>query len=57
MNNLNFYKKTLYKFFKWNIFSKEEIYTERESETDAIKVFINQDYFNKEFDVEKKDNS
>lgn len=57
MNNFNFYKKTVYRFLNRVLFTKEEFYTENESECDSITVNVNQEYFNKEFDVkDKKDN-
>lgn len=54
MNNFNFYKKTVYRFLNRVLFTKEEFYTENESECDSITVNVNQEYFKKEFDVEEK---
>lgn len=49
--NLNFVKHTNYKLFGKVIFSKEEIYTEVSSEGEPFKIIVNQDYFNKEFNL------
>lgn len=53
MNNFNFYKKTVYRFLNRVLFTKEEYYTEKESECDPITVNVNQEYYKKEFDVNK----
>ena len=56
MNNNFWTKITNFKIFGKTIFSKEEICTEKNYEENEFKVYITQDYFNKEFDVkEKKD--
>ena len=52
--NLNFVKYTNYKLFNKVIFTKEEIYTEISSEGEPFKIIVNQDYFNKEFDIDNK---
>lgn len=52
--NLNFIKYTNWKIFNKVIFTKEEIYTEVSSEGEPFKIIVNQDYFNKEFDIDKK---
>lgn len=54
--NLNFVKHTNYKLFGKVIFSKEEIYTEVSSEGEPFKIIVNQDYFNKEFDLKNEQN-
>lgn len=51
---LNFVKYTNYKLFGKVIFTKEEIYTEVSSEGEPFKIIVNQDYFNKEFNIGKK---
>lgn len=55
--NLNFVKYTNYKLFGKVIFTKEEIYTEVSSEGEPFKIIVNQDYFNKEFDLKPPQNN
>jgi hypothetical protein len=56
MNNNFWTKITNFKILGKTIFSKEEICSEKNYEENEFKVYITQDYFNKEFDVkEKKD--
>ena len=55
--NVSFVKLTNYKFFGFVLFTKEEIYTENSSEGEPFKIIVNQDYFNKEFDIGKKQNN
>ena len=54
MNNNFWTKITNFKIFGKTIFSKEEICTEKNYEENEFKVYITQDYFNKEFDIERK---
>lgn len=51
--NVSFVKITNYKMFGVILFTKEEIYTENSSEGEPFKIIVNQDYFNKEFDIGK----
>lgn len=51
--NVSFVKLTNYKMFGFVLFTKEEIYTENSSEGEPFKIIVNQDYFNKEFDIGK----
>ena len=55
--HLNFVKHTNYKLFGKVIFTKEEIYTEVSTEGEPFKIIVNQDYFNKEFDLKPKQNN
>lgn len=52
--NLNIVKLTNFKMFGKTLFTKEEIYTETSCEGEPFKIIENQDYFNKEFDIGKK---
>lgn len=52
--NVSFVKITNYKFLGKVLFTKEEIYTENSCEGEPFKIIVNQDYFNKEFDIGKK---
>ena len=53
--NTNFWQKiTNYKMFGKTIFSKEEICTDKNYEENEFKVYITDEYFNDEFDIEKK---
>lgn len=54
--NLNFVKYTNYKLFNKVFFTKEEIYTEVATEGEPFKIIVNQDYFNKEFNIENQGN-
>lgn len=51
--HLNFVKYTNYKLFGKVIFTKEEIYAEVSTEGEPFKIIVNQDYFNKEFNLEQ----
>lgn len=51
--NLTYTKHTVWKFLKWCLFSKTETYSEVSSEGEPFKIIVNQDYFNKEFDIGK----
>lgn len=53
MDNAFWIKQTHFKLFGLKIFSKEEIIQEGQ----AIQIQIKQDYFNSEFDLNKKDNN
>lgn len=53
MDNTFWIKQTHFKLFGLKIFSKEEIIQEGQ----AIQIQIKQDYFNSEFDLNKKDNN
>lgn len=54
---VNFWSKvTKYKLFNKTIFQKVEICNETNRETD-YDIVVSQDYFNKEFDIEKKKNN
>lgn len=55
MNNEFFTKTTNYKLFGKVIFSKEEIFSGIEYEGQIYQIQVNQDYFNKEFDLKKKE--
>lgn len=52
--NLNFVKITNFKVFGKVFATKEEIYTEVASEGEPFKIIVNQDYYNKEFDIGSK---
>lgn len=54
MNSINYFKKSDFKLFGKLIFTKEESYVEKEFEDEELKVYITPDYFNNEFDIEKK---
>lgn len=54
MNNNFWTKITNFKILGKTIFSKEEICTEKNYEENEFKVYITQEYFNDEFDIEKK---
>lgn len=56
MNNNFWTKITNFKILGKTIFSKEEICTEKNYEENEFKVYITQDYFNKEFDVKEEKN-
>lgn len=51
--NLTYTKHTVWKFLKWTLFSKTESYSEVSSEGEPFKIIVNQDYFNKEFNIGK----
>jgi len=55
--NVSFVKLTNYKMFGFILFTKEEIYTENSSEGEPFKIIVNQDYFNKEFDLKPPKNN
>ena len=55
MNNEFFTKTTNYKLLGKVIFSKEEIFSGIEYEGQIYQIQVNQDYFNKEFDLKKKE--
>ena len=52
--NLNFTKHTIWSFLGVNILTKTETYSEVSAEGEPFKIIVNQDYFNKEFDIGKK---
>ena len=52
--HINFVKITNFKLFGKVILTKEEIYTETSSEGEPFKIIVNQDYFNKEFKIDKQ---
>lgn len=54
MNSINYFKKSDFKLFGKLIFTKEESYAEKDFEDEELKVYITPDYFNNEFDIEKK---
>lgn len=56
MDNDFWTKTTNYKLFGKTIFTKEEICSEVQYEGQMYTIQINQDYYNKEFDLNKKDN-
>lgn len=49
--NVSFTKNTIYKLFNMPFFSKVEIYSEVSTEGEPFKIIVNQDYFNKEFNL------
>ena len=51
---VSFTKTTIYKLFKLPLLSKIEIYSEVSTEGEPFKIVVNQDYFNREFDIGKK---
>lgn len=56
METLNFVKHTHFKLFGKIIFTKEEIYCETNAEGEPFKIIVNQDYYNKEFNLNDKSN-
>ena len=53
--NTNFWTKiTNYKLFGKTFFTKEEICDDKNFEENEFKVYITQEYFNDEFDINKK---
>jgi hypothetical protein len=54
MNNNFWTKITNFKILGKTIFSKEEICTEKNYEENEFKVYISQEYFNNEFDIDEK---
>lgn len=56
-NNLNFVKYTNWKLFNKVILTKEEVYTETATEGEPFKIIVNQDYFNKEFNINGENKS
>lgn len=54
MNSINYFKKSDFKIFGKVIFTMEESYVEKDYKENELKVYITQDYFNDEFDIEKK---
>lgn len=55
--NLSFTKLTNWKLFNLRIFSKEEVYSEISSEGEPFNIIVTQDYYNKEFKVDGKQNN
>lgn len=55
MDKVTYTKTTLYNFFRFNLFTKTEIYSELSGEEKArpIQVFLKPDYYDKEFDISK----
>lgn len=56
MNNEFFTKTTNFKILGKTVFTKEEIFSGVEYEGQIYTIQVNQDYYNKEFDINKKDN-
>lgn len=54
---MNFVKYINFKLFGKVFFTKEEIYTEVSSEGEPFRIVVNQDYFNKEFDIGKNESN
>lgn len=55
MDKLDFIKTTKYKFLDFTIFQKVEQYTEVSNENaDSYEIIVRPDYFNREFDINKK---
>lgn len=52
--NLSFTKHTTWSFLGVNILTKTETYSEVSAEGEPFKIIVNQDYFNKEFDINGK---
>ncbi len=50
--NLTYSKHTVWKFLKWSLVSRTETYSEVSSEGEPFKIIVNQDYFNKEFNID-----
>lgn len=55
--NVSFTKNTIYKLFNYPFFTKTEIYSEISTEGEPFKIIVNQDYFNKEFDIGKNESN
>jgi len=56
MNNDFWTKTTKFKLFdKYTLFTKEEICSEVNYEGQIYQITVNQDYYNSEFDLNKKD--
>lgn len=55
--NLNFSKFTSWKLFNIPVLSKAEVYNEVSSEGEPFKIVVTQDYYNKEFKVDGKQNN
>lgn len=53
--NLNFTKHTIWSLFGINVLTKTEIYSEASTEGEPFKIIVNQDYFNKEFNIGKNE--
>lgn len=54
MHKTFYITRTNYKFFKWNIFSKTEVYTEFNKECqsdDIMEVLVEEEYFEREFNI------
>lgn len=52
--NLNFVKHTNWSLFGINVLTKTETYSEASTEGEPFKIIVNQEYFNKEFDINGK---
>lgn len=57
MDKATYTKTTLYKLFRFNIFSKTETYAELsgEAESQQIEIIVKPEYYNREFDINKDD--
>ena len=56
MDKVTYTKTTLYRFLKFNLFSKTEIYSELAGDTDEqIEIIVKPEYFKREFDIKDKD--
>lgn len=59
MDKVTYTKTTLYRFFRFNLFSKTEVYSELsgEAEQQQIEIIVKPEYYKSEFDIkDKKDN-
>ena len=58
MNKTFFIQRTYYKFFKWNIFTKTEVYTELNGESSpdrVIELLVEEEYFQREFNLKNEE--
>lgn len=56
MNNEFFTKTTNFKFLGKTFFTKEEIFSGVEYQGQIYQIQVKQDYFNSEFNIDKKEN-
>lgn len=58
MEKVTYTKTTLYRFLRFNLFSKTEIYTEFSGESNQpIEIIVKPDYYDREFDIKKDSDS
>lgn len=58
MNKTFFIQRTYYKLFKWNIFTKTEVYTELNGESSpdkVIELLVEEEYFQREFNLKNEE--